>query len=100
MQQLWIDGGWTPSTAGAPARRIADPATLELVDEVSEAGVEDVRRACAAAAGAQRRHWRRVPAIERGKLLHEPAGLMRAGPRELSKIFAREGGNRGIENLN
>src|SRR5258708_7969142 len=99
MQQLWIDGGWTPSTAGAPARRIADPATLELVDEVSEAGVEDVRRACAAAAGAQRRHWRRVPAIERGKLLHETAGLMRADRAELSKLLTREGGKPRIENL-
>jgi betaine-aldehyde dehydrogenase len=98
MQQLWIDGGWTPSTAGAPARRIADPATLELVDEVSEAGVEDVRRACAAAAGAQR-HWRRMPAIERGKLLHETAGLMRADRAELSRLLTREGGKPRIENL-
>src|SRR5260370_40068988 len=88
MHQLWIDGGWPPSAAGAPARRIADPATLELVDEVAEAGVGDVRRACAAAAGAQR-HWRRMPAVERGKLLHETAGLMPAGRAVLSRPLAR-----------
>src|SRR5260370_10906064 len=98
MHQLWIDGGWPPSAAGAPARRIADPATLELVDEVAEGGGGDVRRACAAAAGAQR-HWRRMPAIERGKLLHETAGLMRADRAELSTLLTREVGKPRIENL-
>jgi acyl-CoA reductase-like NAD-dependent aldehyde dehydrogenase len=98
MQELWIDGGWKPSTAGAAARRIIDPATLELVDEVAEAGVDDVRRACTAAASAQR-HWRRLPAIERGKLLHETAGLMRADRSALSKLLTREGGKPRIENL-
>src|SRR5260370_9468601 len=98
MQQLWIDGGWAPSTGGQPPRRIENPAMLELVGEVAEAGVDDVRRACAAAAAAQR-HWRRVPAIERGKLLHETAGLMRADRAELSKLLTREGGKPRIENL-
>ncbi len=98
MQQLWIDGGWTPSTGGQPLRRIEDPATLELVDEVAEAGIEDVRRACARAAAAQR-HWRRTPAIERGKLLHQTAGLMRADRAALSTLLTREGGKPRIENL-
>src|SRR5258708_40016805 len=98
MQELWIDGGRTPSAGGQPARRIIDPATLELVDEVADAGVEDVRRACAAAAAAQR-HWRRMPALERGKLLHEAAGLMRADRAELSALLTREGGKPRIENL-
>ncbi len=95
---MWIDGGWTPSTGGQPLRRIEDPATLELVDEVAEAGIEDVRRACARAAAAQR-HWRRTPAIERGKLLHQTAGLMRADRAALSTLLTREGGKPRIENL-
>ena len=31
MQQLWIDGGWQPASGGRPARRIEDPATLEVL---------------------------------------------------------------------
>src|SRR5258707_222170 len=98
MPRLWIDGGWQPSAGSNPPRRIENPATLELVGEVAEAGVEDVRRACAAAAAAQR-HWRRLPAIERGKLLHETAALMRADRAELSKLLTFEGGKPRIENL-
>jgi betaine-aldehyde dehydrogenase len=98
MQQLWIDGGWQPASGGQPARRIADPATLEIVDEVVEAGGADVRRACAAAAAAQK-HWRRVPALERGRHLHEAASLMRADRAELSALLTREGGKPRIENL-
>ena len=45
------------------------------------------------------RHWRRVPAIERGKLLHETAGLMRADRAELSRLLTLEGGKPRIENL-
>src|SRR4029079_19600767 len=61
MRTLWIDGGWKDSQGGR-ARRIENPATLELVDEVVDATAADVRRACAAAAVAQRL-WKRVPAI-------------------------------------
>ena len=97
MQQLWIDGGWQASRGGG-VRRIDNPATLELVDEVVEATPADVRRACTAAAEAQR-HWRRLPAIERTKLLHEAAGFMRADRAELSALLTREGGKPRIENL-
>ena len=75
MPTLWIDGGWKDSQNGRQ-RRIENPATLELVDEVVDATAADVRRACRAAAAAQR-HWRRLPALERGRMLHETAGLMR-----------------------
>ena len=98
MQQLWIDGGWQPASGGRPARRIEDPATLELVDEVAEAGEADVRRACLVAAEAQKR-WRRLPAIERGRQLHEAAALMREDRAELSAVLTREGGKPRIENL-
>ncbi|HVD90644.1 MAG TPA: aldehyde dehydrogenase family protein [Vicinamibacterales bacterium] len=98
MQQLWIDGGWQPARGGRPARRIADPATLDVVDEVAEAGDADVRRACDAAAQAQK-VWRRVPALERGRHLHDAASLMRADRAELSALLTREGGKPRIENL-
>lgn len=97
MPTLWIDGRWK-DTHGGRLRTIANPATLEAIDEVVDATAEDVRRACAAAAGAQR-HWRRLPALERGKLLHETAGLMRADRARLSELLTREGGKPRIENL-
>jgi acyl-CoA reductase-like NAD-dependent aldehyde dehydrogenase len=80
------------------AWRIQDPATLETVGEVPETTTEEVRRACAAAADAQR-HWRRMPALERGKLLHQTATLMREDRAALSTLLTREGGKPRIENL-
>src|SRR4051794_23423876 len=97
MPTLWIDGGWKDSPNGRP-RRIENPATLELVDEVIDATAADVRQACTAAAAAQQ-HWRRLPALERGKMLHEVAGLMRADRARLSELLTREGGKPRIENL-
>jgi len=80
------------------SRRIVNPATLEVLAEVPDSSPEDVRRACAKAAEAQK-HWRRLPAIERGKLLHQAAGLMREDRAELSKLLTLEGGKPRIENL-
>jgi acyl-CoA reductase-like NAD-dependent aldehyde dehydrogenase len=97
VQGLWIDGGWLTSQ-GNGVRRIVNPATLELVDEVAEASAADVRRASEAAAGAARL-WGRMPAIERGRLLHETAGLMRKNRATLSTLLTLEGGKPRIENL-
>ncbi len=80
------------------SRRIVNPATLEVLAEVPDSSPDDVRRACAKAAEAQK-HWRRLPALERGKLLHESAGLMREDRAELSKLLTLEGGKPRIENL-
>jgi acyl-CoA reductase-like NAD-dependent aldehyde dehydrogenase len=97
MQTLWIAGGWQLSQGGR-VRRIENPATLEVVDEVYDATPDDVRRACAVAAEAQRR-WKKIPALERGKMLHEAAGLMRSDRGRLSELLTREGGKPRIENL-
>jgi acyl-CoA reductase-like NAD-dependent aldehyde dehydrogenase len=97
MADLWIGGGWRHS-AGHERRTIVNPATLEPVDDVDEATGEDVRSACAAAAEASR-HWARMPALERGKLLHSAAGLLREDRAELSALLTREGGKPRIENL-
>ena len=97
MRELWINGEPRRST-GSERRAIYNPATLEHLDDVVEATAEDVRAACAAAA-SQARHWSRLPAIERGKLLHRAAGLMRDDRAELSALLTREGGKPRIENL-
>jgi len=97
MRTLWIDGGWQ-AWKGGKLRRIENPATLEFLEEVCEASAEDVHQACRVAAEAQR-HWRRMPALERGKLLHEVAGFMRENRAELSRLLTLEGGKPRIENL-
>src|SRR5262245_30486777 len=97
MRTLWIDGYWQPPVDGR-VRQIVNPSTLEVVDEVADASVPDVTRACEAASRAAR-HWARLPALERGKLLHEAAGIMRGDRAELSRLLTLEGGKPRIENL-
>src|SRR4051812_13559889 len=97
MQSLWIEGRLDTSIGGG-IRPVINPATLAHVDDVVEATGEDVARACGVAAEAQRR-WRRLPALERGALLHEAAGLLRADRAELSRLLTLEGGKPRIENL-
>jgi acyl-CoA reductase-like NAD-dependent aldehyde dehydrogenase len=79
-------------------RRIINPATLDVLAEIPDTSADDVRRACVKAAEAQR-HWRRLPAIERGKMLHGGANRMREDRAELSKLLTLEGGKPRIENL-
>jgi betaine-aldehyde dehydrogenase len=97
MPDLWIDGERAPGAAGR-TRTIVNPATLESIADVVEGDASDVRRGCAAARRAQR-HWGRLPALERAKLLHDAARLMRDDRAELSALLTREGGKPRIENL-
>ena len=97
MAQLWIDGQWTTSRGGS-LRRIADPATLEAIDEVFEGTPTDVASAVTSAQRAQAQ-WRRVPAIERARILHEIAHALREDRARLSELLTREGGKPRIENL-
>ena len=95
-----LDRWWLAAVCRAGGvRRIENPATLELVDEArTTRPADDVRRACAAAAKAQR-PWRRMPALERGRCCTKPPGLMRADRARLSELLTREGGKPRIENL-
>ena len=97
MAQLWIDGKPTDSHAGR-TRVITDPATLDPVDTVPESTPADVQRAVAVGVAAQAR-WRRVPAVERARLLHEVAAALRDDRAKLSELLTREGGKPRIENL-
>src|SRR5262245_58315183 len=97
MSFLWIDGARVASRGGRQ-RRIDDPATLEPVGEVVDATADDVTRAVASASAAHS-HWRRTPAVERAKFLHETARLLREDRAMLSALLTREGGKPRIENL-
>ena len=97
MAHLWIDG--RPAEAFASRTRlIEDPATLEAIGTVPESTAEDVHRAVTSGVAAQAR-WRRVPAIERGRMLHQTAVSLREDRALLSELLTREGGKPRIENL-
>ncbi len=97
MHKLWIGNRHVDGAAGR-RRQIINPATLEPVAEVVEADAQDVRRAAEVAKAAQPSWWR-LPAIERGKLLHEAAQKLREDRAKISELLTREGGKPRIENL-
>jgi len=80
------------------AQMITNPATLAPLGEVPESGVEEIDRTVAAAAGAGPA-WCAMPAAQRGALLHEIAGHIRARARELADLSTRESGLTRCESL-
>ncbi len=80
----------------ASTREIHNPATLERIDTVSDAGPGDVDAAVHAARRAQRAWWK-MPGVEKAKSLHEIATTIRARERELSTLMTRETGKPLIE---
>jgi len=96
-ESLWIDGEPTTAKSGETLT-IENPATEEPIATVPRARKEDVERAIAAARKAQT-HWRRVPGLEKAKLLHEVAARIRASGHEIARLMTLEGGKPMIENL-
>ncbi|HET7425688.1 MAG TPA: aldehyde dehydrogenase family protein, partial [Gemmatimonadales bacterium] len=92
---LLIDGAWVPARART-TRPILNPATLEPVGVVADAGADDVAAAVDAAARAQPAWWR-VPGVEKAALLRTVAARIRDDERELSTLMARETGKPLIE---
>ena len=90
-----IDGAWVSARARA-TRDIRNPATLDRLGVVSDAGPDDVAAAVDAAARAQPAWWR-VPGVEKAGLLRTVAAKIRADERELSTLMARETGKPLIE---
>ena len=97
MRRLWIGGAWVEGAKGQ-TRSIENPATLERVDEVVEGSAEDAVKAVEAAASAQV-SWRKHPAADRAKVLHEVARALREDRAKLSELLTLEGGKPRIENL-
>ena len=92
---LLIDGTWVPSLS-ASTREIHNPATLEIIDTVADAGPADVDAAVGAAKQAQYAWWK-LPGVEKGKHLHDIASRIRSRERALSTLMARETGKPLIE---
>jgi betaine-aldehyde dehydrogenase len=94
---MWIDHRYESARDGE-TMRVENPATEETIGLVPRAQASDVAVAVERARLAQR-DWRRVPGLDKAKLLHEVATRIRAMHRELAQTMTREGGKPMIENL-
>src|SRR5207244_1631089 len=94
---MWIDHRRV-GARGDEKMTVENPATEETIGCVPRAQAVDVGVAVEAARRAQAA-WRRVPGLDKAKLLHEVAARIRAMRRELAELMTLEGGKPMIENL-
>jgi betaine-aldehyde dehydrogenase len=89
---MWIDGDSVGAISGA-RREIHDPANGELVGTVPESGREDAIRAVVAARTAfDQGPWRRMSALDRGKLLLKLSEAIQASAGSLAELEVRNCG--------
>ncbi|WP_394139910.1 aldehyde dehydrogenase family protein [Cytobacillus oceanisediminis] len=86
----FINGEWCESSTGKFVP-VLNPATGEVLAEVTQSTKEDVDRAVAAAKTAQK-SWRLVPAPERAEILYQVAYLLKQRKEELAQILTSEMG--------
>jgi acyl-CoA reductase-like NAD-dependent aldehyde dehydrogenase len=89
-------GGEKVSGAG-DAIEVIDPASEEVLAEIASATPSQVADAARAAKSAYP-DWRRLPAPERGQMMHDLAVWIREHTEELAETLTREGGKPLIEN--
>jgi aldehyde dehydrogenase (NAD+) len=88
---LFINGKFVdPASKGS--FKTVNPATEEVLAEVSEAGEADVDRAVAAARKAYDNVWSKLPGRERGKYLFRIARLIQERSRELAVLESMDNG--------
>jgi betaine-aldehyde dehydrogenase len=88
---LYYGGAWHRAQQGGEVD-VHSPATGELLCRIADATPADAEAAIAAAE-AGFREWRRVPPLERAKVLRAMAELVRRHGRELAALDAADGGN-------
>jgi succinate-semialdehyde dehydrogenase / glutarate-semialdehyde dehydrogenase len=87
---LFLGGKWTKAESGKMFE-VSNPATLEVIASVPDAGREDVVRAIDAASQAQPA-WGESTAAERSRILKAAAGLMHADSERLARLMTMEEG--------
>ncbi|MEU6096945.1 NAD-dependent succinate-semialdehyde dehydrogenase [Streptomyces sp. NPDC047079] len=87
---VFIGGRWLPAADGRTFP-VYDPATADLVREVSAAGPDDARAAVEAARAAAA-SWRTTPPRRRSEILHEAFRLMREHTDTLARLIVLENG--------
>jgi len=88
---LFINGEWTDPVDGDVLKTI-NPATEEVLAEVSTAGPRDVDRAVAVARRAYDDSWGAMPAAERAKYVFRLARLIQERSRELAVLESLDNG--------
>ena len=84
--KLLINNRWVPSESGKTFATI-NPSTGEEICQISEADAGDVEKAVKAARAAfERGAWRKMPASERGRLLHRLADLIEQNADQLARL--------------
>jgi aldehyde dehydrogenase (NAD+) len=86
---LFIGGQFV---AGSSAFKTVNPATEEVLAEVTHAGSDDVDRAVAAARHAYERTWSVMPGKERGKYLFRIARVLQERAREFAVLETLDNG--------
>jgi succinate-semialdehyde dehydrogenase/glutarate-semialdehyde dehydrogenase len=87
---LHIDGEWVSGSAGGTLD-IVNPATEEVIGVVAVATITDLDRALVAAERGFAA-WRRVPALERSKIMRRAADLLRERIDTIAPIVTMENG--------
>ncbi|WP_055495406.1 NAD-dependent succinate-semialdehyde dehydrogenase [Streptomyces sp. TP-A0356] len=87
---LLLGGHWVPAADGR-TYPVYDPATGDLLREVSAAGPDDARAATEAAV-AVAADWRATPPRRRSEILHDAFALMREHTDLLARIIVQENG--------
>src|SRR5947209_4562324 len=88
--KLYIAGEWTGADSGKTFE-VVNPATLETIATVPDAGRAEMQRAIDAAAEAQPA-WAERPAAERHKILKAAAALMIERTDDLARLMTSEQG--------
>jgi succinate-semialdehyde dehydrogenase/glutarate-semialdehyde dehydrogenase len=87
---LFINGTWRPSLAGSTLP-VMNPATGEIIGDVSHAEIADLNLALDAAEKGFRT-WRRISAFERSKIMRSAADLVRKRVDDIARTMTIEQG--------
>jgi len=88
---LFINGEFVEPIDGEPFKTV-NPASEEVLAEVTAAGFQDVERAVAAARAAYTNTWSRMPGRERAKYLFRIARIIQERARELAVLESLDNG--------
>ena len=88
---LFIDGAFVETLDGTTFKTV-NPATEEVLSEVTEAGAADIERAVKAARTAYKQTWSKMPGRERAKYLYRIARIIQERSRELAVLETLDNG--------
>lgn len=88
--QLLIAGEWV-NGEGGDSIDVVNPASGEVIGTVAKASTSDLDRALSTADSAFRA-WRKVPAVERSRLLRRAAEIVRERAEDIARVVTTEQG--------